>query len=75
MLLIGPPKPLLPDLIRDVEGTVRSVRTGNNAPARREALRVAADLYGLLRSDDRRTGRPDLSSWSRPCPARGRGRR
>ncbi|CAM5734526.1 Helix-turn-helix transcriptional regulator OS=Streptomyces microflavus OX=1919 GN=HUT09_35675 PE=4 SV=1 [Streptomyces microflavus] len=52
---------LLPDLIRDVEGTVRSVRTGNDAPARREALRVAADLYGLLRSYYRRTGRPDLS--------------
>ncbi|MBK3585620.1 helix-turn-helix domain-containing protein [Streptomyces sp. MBT57] len=52
---------LLPDLIRDVEGTVRALRTGNDAPVRREALRVAADLYGLLRSYYRRTGRPDLS--------------
>jgi len=52
---------LLPDLIRDVEGTVRALRTGNAATARREALRVAADLHGLLRSYYRRTRRPDLS--------------
>ncbi|MER7042254.1 helix-turn-helix domain-containing protein [Streptomyces microflavus] len=52
---------LLPDLIRDVEGTERALLTANDAPDRREALRVAADLYGLLRSYYRRTGRPDLS--------------
>lgn len=52
---------LLPDLIRDVEGTVRALRTTNASTARREALRIAADLYGLLRSYYRRTGRSDLS--------------
>ncbi|WP_239109673.1 helix-turn-helix domain-containing protein [Streptomyces anulatus] len=52
---------LLPGLIRDVEGTVRALRTGTDAGERREALRVAADLYGLLRSYCRRIGRLDLS--------------
>ncbi|MFE9016677.1 helix-turn-helix domain-containing protein [Streptomyces cyaneofuscatus] len=52
---------LLPDLIPDVEGTIRALRAGNDATARRETLRIAADLYGLLRSYYRRTGRSDLS--------------
>ncbi|WP_404952603.1 hypothetical protein HFP69_37580 [Streptomyces sp. ARC12] len=52
---------LLPDLIRDAEGTIRALRTGTDAGERREALRVAADLYGLLRSYYRRVGRLDLS--------------
>ncbi|MFD8955384.1 helix-turn-helix domain-containing protein [Streptomyces caelestis] len=41
---------LLPGLIHDAEGTVRALRTGTYGGERREALRVAADLYGLLRS-------------------------
>lgn len=52
---------LLPDLIRDVEATVRVLRHGTDAVARRETLRAAADLYGLLRSYCRRAGRLDLS--------------
>ncbi|MEV1083495.1 helix-turn-helix transcriptional regulator [Streptomyces sp. NPDC050211] len=52
---------VLPDLIGDVEHAVRVTRTGNNPEARREVLRVAADLYGLLRSYCRRAGRLDLS--------------
>ncbi|WP_251145565.1 helix-turn-helix transcriptional regulator [Streptomyces sp. McG3] len=54
---------LLPGLVRDTEGTVRALRTsaGADAGERREVLRVAADLYGLLRSYCRRIGRLDLS--------------
>ncbi|MET7486736.1 helix-turn-helix transcriptional regulator [Streptomyces sp. NPDC005538] len=52
---------LLPDLISDVEHAVRAHRRGNDPEARREVLRVAADLYGLLRSYCRRAGRIDLS--------------
>lgn len=51
----------LPALIADVEHAVRFSRTGNDLAARRDVLRVAADLYGLLRSYCRRTGRLDLS--------------
>ncbi|TQF04738.1 helix-turn-helix transcriptional regulator [Kitasatospora acidiphila] len=49
----------LPDLIADVEHTVRAHRS-EPAP-HRDALRCAADLYFLLRSYLRRTGRVDLS--------------
>ncbi|WP_438294075.1 helix-turn-helix domain-containing protein [Streptomyces sp. HUAS TT7] len=52
---------VLPALIEDVEHAVRVHRAGNDAEARREVLRTAADLYGLLRSYCRRTGRLDLS--------------
>ncbi|MET9081982.1 helix-turn-helix transcriptional regulator [Streptomyces sp. NPDC004237] len=52
---------VLPDLIADVEHAVRVHRHGTDAQARREVLRVAADLYGLLRSYCRRAGRLDLS--------------
>lgn len=52
---------VLPVLIEDVEHAVRAHRRGNDPTARREALRTAADLYGLLRSYCRRTGRLDLS--------------
>jgi transcriptional regulator with XRE-family HTH domain len=52
---------VLPDLIRDVEHAVRVYRAESDAEARREVLRVAADLYGLLRSYCRRAGRLDLS--------------
>lgn len=51
----------LPSLIGDVEGTVRARCSAADAAERREALRVAADLYGLLRSYCRRAGRLDLS--------------
>lgn len=52
---------VLPLLIEDVEHAVRARRRGNDPAVRREALRTAADLYGLLRSYCRRTGRLDLS--------------
>jgi transcriptional regulator with XRE-family HTH domain len=52
---------VLPALVLDVEHAVRAQRAGTDAAARREALRCAADLYGLLRSYCRRTGRIDLS--------------
>lgn len=52
---------ILPALIGDVEHAVRIHRRGTDPAARRETLRTAADLYGLLRSYCRRTGRLDLS--------------
>ncbi|MEU4827731.1 helix-turn-helix transcriptional regulator [Actinomadura sp. NPDC023710] len=52
---------VLPGLIGDVEHAVRVHRGGSDAGARREVLRVASDLYGLLRSYCRRAGRLDLS--------------
>jgi transcriptional regulator with XRE-family HTH domain len=52
---------ILPDLIVDVEHAVRDHRRGNDPRGRREVLRVAADLYGLLRSYCRRAGRLDLA--------------
>ncbi|WP_285574057.1 helix-turn-helix transcriptional regulator [Streptomyces sp. RTGN2] len=52
---------LLPDLIRDIEGTTRALRTSPDAGERREVLRTAADLYGMLRSYCRRAGRMDLA--------------
>ncbi|WRZ87718.1 helix-turn-helix domain-containing protein [Streptomyces sp. NBC_01007] len=52
---------VLPALIEDVEHAVRVHRGGSEPTVRREVLRVAADLYGLLRSYCRRTGRLDLS--------------
>ncbi|MEU5434199.1 helix-turn-helix transcriptional regulator [Streptomyces sp. NPDC020719] len=51
----------LPELIADIEHAVRSHRHGNDPTARRDVLRTTADLYGLLRSYCRRTGRLDLS--------------
>lgn len=52
---------ILPGLIGDVEHSVRVHHGGSDAGARREVLRVASDLYGLLRSYCRRAGRLDLS--------------
>ncbi|KOV62866.1 helix-turn-helix domain-containing protein [Streptomyces sp. MMG1121] len=52
---------VLPQLIADVECAVRAYRTGEESRARREVLRTSADLYGLLRSYCRRTGRLDLA--------------
>ncbi|MFG2463390.1 helix-turn-helix domain-containing protein [Streptomyces sp. NPDC048523] len=51
----------LPELITDVEDAVRHHRHGHDPHARRETLRVAADLYALLRSYCRRVGRLDLA--------------
>ncbi|MFF2902327.1 transcriptional regulator [Streptomyces sp. NPDC057966] len=48
-------------LIGDVETAVRAHRYGSDPIERRETLRAAADLYGLLRSYCRRVGRSDLS--------------
>lgn len=50
---------VLPALIADTEHAVRSHR--NDPQQRRDALRCSADLYFLLRSYLRRTGRVDLS--------------
>lgn len=52
---------ILPALIGDVEHAVRAQRRGSDETVRREVLCTAADLYGLLRSYCRRTGRLDLS--------------
>ncbi|MET9879274.1 helix-turn-helix transcriptional regulator [Actinacidiphila glaucinigra] len=52
---------ILPQLIADTEHTVRTHRAAADPAARREVLRAAADLYFLLRSYCRRTGRVDLS--------------
>ncbi|MFF0579922.1 helix-turn-helix domain-containing protein [Streptosporangium saharense] len=52
---------VLPSLIADTEHTLRVHRTGSDSVARRDTLRVAADLYFLLRSYCRRAGRVDLS--------------
>ncbi|MBD0743825.1 helix-turn-helix domain-containing protein [Streptomyces sp. CBMA152] len=49
----------LPALIDDIEHAIRSHR--HDPTTRRDVLRTTADLYGLLRSYCRRTGRLDLS--------------
>lgn len=51
----------LASLIADTEYSVRARRRDPDSGTRRETLRVAADLYGLLRSYCRRSGRLDLS--------------
>lgn len=51
----------LPALVVDIEHSVRAHRASSDAAARRDVLRAAADLYGLLRSYCRRSGRLDLS--------------
>jgi hypothetical protein len=53
--------PLLPSLILDVEFTVRSLRTSNDPAVQREAYRISADLYFLLRTFTKRIGRTDLA--------------
>ncbi|WP_254878961.1 helix-turn-helix domain-containing protein [Streptomyces sp. NA04227] len=53
---------VLPDLIADTEHAVRKARTLPDDAARRAVLRAAADLYCLLRSYLRRTGRVDLAT-------------
>lgn len=52
----------MPDLVADLEHAVRAARVGNDAAERRAVLRTAADLYCLLRSYLRRTGRVDLAT-------------
>ncbi|CAL9402207.1 hypothetical protein SUDANB171_01479 [Streptomyces sp. enrichment culture] len=52
---------VLPQLIVDVERALRTSRAPGEAALRRDILRCAADLYGLLRSYCRRAGRADLS--------------
>lgn len=53
--------PLLPDLINDVETATRALRRSQDATQRREAYRIAADMYFLLRTFTKRIGRTDLS--------------
>ncbi|EOY45617.1 helix-turn-helix domain-containing protein [Streptomyces anthocyanicus] len=52
----------LPDLVGEVEHAARAARAGNDPAERRAVLRAAADLYCLLRSYLRRTGRVDLAT-------------
>lgn len=52
---------VLPSLIADTEHALRAQRSAQDAGLRRDTLRVSADLYFLLRSYLRRTGRVDLS--------------
>ncbi|MFS4105141.1 helix-turn-helix domain-containing protein [Streptomyces sp. PD-S100-1] len=54
----------LPDLVADVEHAARAARTGTDADERRAVFRASADLYCLLRSYLRRTGRVDLATIS-----------
>lgn len=51
---------VLPELISDVEYARRVYRTGGDIAAHRDVQRCAADLYFLLRSYCRRSGRGDL---------------
>ncbi|MFE9387318.1 helix-turn-helix domain-containing protein [Streptomyces sp. NPDC007025] len=52
---------LLPDLIAEVEQALRFYRGSTEAEKRRQIATSAADLYGMVRSYCRRTGRIDLS--------------
>ncbi|MGB8941123.1 MAG: helix-turn-helix transcriptional regulator [Streptomyces sp.] len=52
----------LPRLVADVEHALRAARSGTDPEERRAVLRAAADLYCLLRSYLRRTGRVDLAT-------------
>ncbi|MFI6588343.1 helix-turn-helix domain-containing protein [Embleya sp. NPDC050493] len=52
---------LLPPLITDTEQALRTLLAPGEQDHRREAHRIAADLYTLLRTWCKRTGRPDLS--------------
>ncbi|WP_399926273.1 helix-turn-helix domain-containing protein [Streptomyces kanamyceticus] len=52
----------LPALVADIEHAVRAARAGTTPAERRSVLRVAADLYCLLRSYLRRSGRVDLAT-------------
>ncbi|WP_155054790.1 helix-turn-helix domain-containing protein [Streptomyces blattellae] len=52
----------LPSLVADVEHAARAARAGEDEVERRAVFRAAADLYCLLRSYLRRTGRVDLAT-------------
>lgn len=52
---------ILPDLITDVQGIMRSFRGPDQGRERREAAQLTADLYFLLRTFTKRIGRADLS--------------
>jgi transcriptional regulator with XRE-family HTH domain len=52
---------VLPDLITDVQAAQRGLGTNGSADERREAQRISADLYFLLRTFTKRIGRTDLS--------------
>ncbi|MFF7331571.1 helix-turn-helix domain-containing protein [Streptomyces sp. NPDC090306] len=52
----------LPALVADTEHAARAARAGTDVAERRAVLRAAADLYCLLRSYLRRTGRVDLAT-------------
>ncbi|RJL33089.1 helix-turn-helix domain-containing protein [Bailinhaonella thermotolerans] len=52
---------LIPELVADVQSATRSLRRHDDAGVRREACRLAADMYFLLRTFTKRIGRPDLA--------------
>ncbi|MET9448668.1 helix-turn-helix domain-containing protein [Streptomyces cinerochromogenes] len=52
----------LPALVADVEHAARAALAGTDGAERRAVLRASADLYCLLRSYLRRTGRVDLAT-------------
>ncbi|MEU0937547.1 helix-turn-helix transcriptional regulator [Embleya sp. NPDC005971] len=52
---------LLPPLIADVDNALRTRKAPGETRQRRDAHRIAADLYALLRTYCKRTGRMDLS--------------
>src|SRR6185437_11533481 len=52
---------VLPDLITDVQSAQRGLARGTSADLRREAQRISADLFFLLRTFTKRIGRTDLS--------------
>lgn len=52
---------LLPDLITDIQAARRGLGTSASSDERREAQRISADLYFLLRTFTKRIGRTDLS--------------
>jgi transcriptional regulator with XRE-family HTH domain len=51
---------ILPDLVRDAEGAVRSLHTPGEAARQRDAYRVLADVYWLARDFFRQVKRVDL---------------
>lgn len=52
---------VLPDLIIDVQAAQRGLARSSSADEQREAQRVSADLFFLLRTFTKRIGRTDLS--------------
>ena len=52
---------MLPGLITDVHAAQRGLARGSSSADRREAERISADLFFLLRTFTKRIGRTDLS--------------